>query len=171
MLPEQRPGEDAAEWGFRTGRYRREDVADWRKRDREQRNRVLASGRGTDEELNAVESVIASLYPAYAPGMSALAERIADDDEDDQGNLARRVLASAGLDQNGQPLAAASGGRSGTPLLDAIERDIYGPTREEVHRQQDLAAERELAAQIDHERLLASTGLSEGHYRELFGEH
>lgn len=166
--PGRTRSDDVAEWGAATGRYASDQIPFWRQQLDTERSRILASGQAADGPT-PVEKLIASLYPALAPGMSALTGMPVDVG-DDEGDLARRVLAKAGLDQNGRPVAAAGSRGSETPLIDAMDRAMYGPTPEERYRQQDQAAERELAAQLEREQLLASSGLTGDEYRDLFGD-
>jgi hypothetical protein len=161
------PGDEWA--GPQPGSSRSAEVAEWGQQLDTERSRILASGQEATDDLTPVEKLITSLYPALAPGMSALSGQ-PDVEADDGGNLARRVLAKAGLDQNGRPIAAAGSRGSETPLIDAMDRAMYGPSREERYRQQDQAAERELAAQLEREQLLASSGLTGDEYRDLFGD-
>ncbi len=127
---ELQPGEDIAEWGYRTGRYPASRIPFWRDQLAGERRQVMASG--TDPGGSEIAEVIRSLAPVLAE-------------------------------------VRASASRSATPHLDALDRALFGPTREQREREEDLAAERELATIDERQRVLASTGLTNEEYVDLFG--
>lgn len=63
--PPRLPGEDAAAWGARTGRFFTADIPMWRDRLRAEQRRVMASGGNPGP--SAIEAAIESMYPALAP--------------------------------------------------------------------------------------------------------
>ncbi|HEV8174344.1 MAG TPA: hypothetical protein VGP91_11925 [Actinoplanes sp.] len=165
----KREDEDWAQWGYRTGRYSADRIPFWQEQLDNERRQVRASGG--DPTVSQVAGTIASMYPAFAPGMSALGPP-ADDDDDEYRGTAQRVLAAAGLDPyTGRPRrTTAAGARSETPLLDELDLAVKGPTREQRWRAQDVQAEAELREQLERERVTASGGLTDAEYRALFGD-
>jgi hypothetical protein len=66
--------------------------------------------------------------------------------------------------------AYALGSDGDTPLIDALDEAIFGPSEETRRRREDLAAEAELAAQLEAEREGATGRLSSAEERALFGD-
>jgi hypothetical protein len=64
--------------------------------------------------------------------------------------------------------ATPASGSSDTPLLDDLDRQVFGPSTHERYRAQDLAAETELAAAIERERQTPGQ-LTEAEERAIFG--
>ncbi len=59
---------------------------------------------------------------------------------------------------------------SDTPLLDDLDRAMYGPSIEERERADNLAAERELAESVEREREQAAGQLTESEEQAIFGD-
>lgn len=124
------PGEDLAAWGVRTGRYRPERVGYWRDRLSAEQRRIEASGG--DPAQSDIAREIRGLHPvlASAPSASLTVTR---------------------------PMGMAAAPGSTTPHIDALERAVYGPTREQAWAEQDAALEASLAEQAEQDRIADST--------------
>lgn len=121
--------------------------------------RIHAKSRGDWERRFQVDpqgtgEVLASLHPALAEQR----ER-------------ERVAAARAVHQVEAAQYTASAPESDTPLLDALEEHVYGPSREERYRREDLAAEAALRQEIeDEQQQVAASALTDDEIKRLFGE-
>ncbi|WP_446218812.1 hypothetical protein [Micromonospora sp. IBHARD004] len=148
------PGEDLAAWGARTGRYPAARAAYWRQALAVERRQITASAN--PDTPSQVEATIRSLYPVLSVQQDPAPGQVWA--KDDTG---RTVLASTL-----RPSYAASA----TPLVDELDRALYGPSQAERYAQQDVTAEAELLRQEEeHQRRLAESQLTADEQRALFG--
>jgi hypothetical protein len=75
------------------------------------------------------------------------------------------LAASAG---RGGPGAVSATAGSSTPRLDALERELFGPTPAQAHAEADAAAEAHLAELEDYERSVAVEAITEDEVKALY---
>lgn len=162
---ELQPGEDIAAWGHRTGRYPAERIEYYRaeilaERRGSRRLGQVTAARGAGG-LTATEQLVRSLAPVLAPVWAAL-----------ETQTPTQIIASLGTRPIGArpPAAGAVSAASETPLLDAENRKLFGPSREERNRELDLLAEANLREQLDEEarQITASAAISDEVFDQLF---
>lgn len=154
------PGESWAVWGARTGRYRYDRVPVYQKLLDEEARRIKASGGHPG--VSEVAGMIVGLV-----------QMVADDTDG-------RIMASGAPDNRpfrttvesiGYTAAAAAAvAEPRLSRVEQLERDLWGPTREQRWGEQDRAAERELAEHDERQRIAASSALTDDEYRQLFGD-
>ncbi|WP_446218291.1 hypothetical protein [Micromonospora sp. IBHARD004] len=149
---QQRPDETVVAWGVRTGRYTAARAAYWQQRLDIERRQIKASAK--PDTPSQVESIIRSLAPVF-PEQHNPGQVWAKDD------TGRTVLAST---------LQPSNATSATPRLDALMREVYGPSQAERYAQQDATAEASLIAQEEEQqRRAAESTLTEDEHRAIFG--
>jgi hypothetical protein len=149
-----KPGEDIVEWGVRTGRFRAERAGFWRSQMAHEK-RVLAASGTKITGPTPVERAIESLFPVFAEPAQPSGIWVTSPN----GNPTPRINAS------GTPAYATSD----TPLLDELDRAMFGPTPEQRRREEDLAVEQSLREALEAERATAdSNQLSDEEMRAIF---
>ena len=144
--------EDVVSWGVATGRYFPARAQFWAKAAAEEKRKT-----GSTTET---EATIRSLHPVYevveARGDSGSPWLVNPE-------TGRTVLNTGRFPGSSRDL-------SDTPLLDDLDRAIFGPSIDERYRAEDLAAEAALAEAIERERQEAAPGnLTEAEERAIFG--
>jgi hypothetical protein len=141
---------DIVAWGVETGRYSPARAAFWAKAAEDERRRTGSASQ--------TEAAIRSLHPVYeVPQAQTGRASVWTDD-----GSGHPVLASG--------TAPGAEDFSETPLLDELDRAVFGPSQDERYRAEDLAAEAALAEAIERERNEARGGLTEAEERALFGD-
>ena len=139
---------DIVNWGVSTGRYSPARAQFWARAAAEERRKTGSSAQ--------TEAAIRSLHPVYEVPEDRTAPSSPWTRDPESGHM---VLASGTRPAPGE----------GTPLLDDLDRAMYGPTIEERHRAEDLAAEAALAEEIERERAETPGQLTEAEERAIFG--
>ena len=139
---------DIVAWGLATGRYSAPRAEFWARRADAERSRTGSAAR--------TEAEIRSLSPVYEPPADRAASSSPWVKDPVDGHMVRASW------------TPASG--SETPLLDAFDEAMFGPSVEVQRRRDDLAAEASLAEALVREReAAAQPGLTEDEHRALFG--
>lgn len=151
------------DWAVASGRISPERAAFWESelvQEKRRNARALKSGERTVSDVagtgarqpepcpncgyGSVEATLKGLSPVLAPA---------------------ELTASTG----GYSISPASGGSS-TPRLDALERELFGPTPEQAHAEADAVAEAKLAELEDYEASTATEALTDAEVRTIYPE-
>lgn len=133
--PRPGPGSDVIAWAVETGRISAERASWWTEAADEERRRTGSA--------DSVEATLHSLAPVYAD------HELWGEEASDALWIVDKATGHTVLNQR---RAREVQSTSATPLLDSMERELFGASREEREAAEDRAAEAQLAAQLEEER-------------------